>query len=677
MTHTNPLVDETSPYLLQHAHNPVHWYPWGDEALDLAKREDKPILLSIGYSACHWCHVMAHESFEDEATAERMNALFVNIKVDREERPDLDKIYQLSHQLLTRSNGGWPLTVFLNPHDLVPFFSGTYFPRQARYNLPGFTDLLDKVEAHYRVNQDALAQHSGAFLTALTSLSDQAGASPDIDVSLLPRASSQMGSNFDPQWGGFGGAPKFPHPTSLEFLLRGKRGETDRHSVFFTLRKMAEGGLYDQVGGGFFRYSVDARWEIPHFEKMLYDNGPLLALYSQAHSLTGAPLFRRIAVETAEWVMREMQSPQGGYYSSLDADSEGEEGKFYTWRRQQLVSLLSEQEYALLAPHYGLEEAPNFEGHWHFHLALSLDEIAQRLGIADHEAESLQASARVKLQAAREQRIRPGRDEKILVSWNAMMIRGMAIAGRLLQREDFIASARRAFVFLHQELFREGRLLASWKEGRARFPAYLDDHAFLIDAALELLQSRWESSILDWAVNLADELLLRFEDTPNGGFFFTAHDHETLIHRPKPTLDEAMPSGNGVAALALARLGQMLGEPRYSQAAENTLRAATGSMQRHPHAYGSLLNALDEWVSPPSIIVLRGREQEMEPWRRALMADYSPARLCLAIPEGEIGLPGLLAERKPERTVVAYVCEANRCRSTIRSLAEFQRLLTA
>lgn len=678
-SHRNHLGRETSPYLLQHAGNPVDWYPWCEEALEKARREDKPILLSIGYSACHWCHVMAHESFEDEETAAVMNELFVNIKVDREERPDLDKIYQLAHQLLTRRPGGWPLTVFLDPHDQAPFFSGTYFPRESRYNLPGFTWVLRQVAGYYRENREALRHNSQALTQALHSTIAPGGSQGILDT-IPALARRELERDFDAVNGGFGSAPKFPHPAVLEFLLRRRQasdGEdtSTRHMVDLTLSKMAEGGIYDQLGGGFCRYSVDAQWQIPHFEKMLYDNGPLLALYSQAWQAMQIPLFRRVAVETAEWVMREMQAPEGGYYSSLDADSEGEEGKFYVWDRKAVRALLTPEEYALVQSHYGLDERPNFEGHWHLHEAVPLQEAASRLGIDPEIAEVRLGAARTKLLAARERRVRPGRDEKILTAWNALMIKGMAAAGRILGREDFLASAERAYDFLHRSLWREGRLLAAYKDGRARFPAYLDDHAFLMDAGLELLQSRWSKSALLWTKSLADDLLARFEDQESGGFFFTAHDHEALIHRPKSTMDEAMPAGNGVAARALLCLGHLLGDERYLAAAERTLKAATPAMQSYPSAHGAFLIALDEWLNPPQIIVLRGQATALAPWLKTAQTPYAPGRLCFAIPDEETELPGILAEREPGDRVVAYICEAARCLPPVHLLEEFETIL--
>ena len=674
----NKLAEETSPYLLQHANNPVDWHPWNDDTLEWARRLDKPILLSIGYSACHWCHVMAHESFEDADTADKMNALFVNIKVDREERPDLDKIYQLAHQLLSRRSGGWPLTVFLNPHDLVPFFIGTYFPKQSRYNLPGFVPLLEKVSDYYHENTSSLEQGREQFINALNSTTGKGLVSTNMDVGLLTRVIEEMEKGFDPVWGGFGSAPKFPHPTSLDFLLRRHAREGDSlalHMVLFSLRKMAEGGIYDQLGGGFCRYSVDAEWNIPHFEKMLYDNGPLLALFCQAWQITGQEPYLKVATETAEWVLREMRVPEGGFYSSLDADSEGEEGRFYVWNRQEVKTLLSADEFALLSLHYGLGDTPNFEGQWHLYVAKTLPDAASQLGIDIKLAEELLNSSRHTLMAVRDGRVSPGLDDKLLTSWNALMIKGLSIAGRVLGREDFSEAAVKAFDFLRANVYQDGKLLASWKDGRARFPAYLDDYAFLLDSSLELLQNRWDNSILEFAIVLADDLLARFEDSPNGGFFFTSHDHEHLIHRPKSMMDEAMPSGNGVAAFALNRLGQVLGEERYTLAAEQTLKAAMQDMSHYPQGYGSMLNALDEWSSPPQIIIIRGAVDEIERWQRIALKPYVPNRLCFAIPDFVSHLPGFLQHRKPEAETIAYICEATACQPPIHSVAEFQRTL--
>ncbi len=678
----NHLAGETSPYLLQHAHNPVDWYPWGSEALERARREDKPILLSIGYSACHWCHVMAHESFEDPATAAVMNERFVNIKLDREERPDLDKIYQLAHQMLTRRPGGWPLNMFLDPHNHVPFFGGTYFPKEPRYNMPAFVSVLQQVSDYYHAHKGNLAQHSASLQAAMQSVAGAAAERSDDrpDASLLDQAYREIATQFDPENGGLGDAPKFPHATTLEFLLRygsfnGSSAAEALHRVAYTLVKMAEGGIYDQIGGGFCRYSVDAHWQIPHFEKMLYDNGPLLVLYAHAWQATANPLFKRIAIETAEWVMREMQSPTGGYYSTLDADSEGEEGKFYVWRREELQAALDEREFAIVRHFYGLDQSPNFEGHWHLHVAKPMAEVAEALHSDLADAESTLHAARRKMLKVREQRVHPGRDEKVLTSWNALMIKGMAIAGRVFERQDFIDSAQRAADFIQRTLWKDARLLATYKDGRAHLNAYLDDYAFLVDALLELLQARWRTSDLDWAVALADTLLEHFEDKESGGFFFTSDDHESLIYRPKSMTDEALPSGNGVAAYSLGRLGRLLGDTGYLKSAERTVIAATSSMQRLAYAHGTLLIALEEMLRAPHTIILRGQLAEILAWRRTLQQPYDPHRLCFAIPSEIEDLPGLLGERKPDENTIGYVCTGTTCLPPVKTLQALEESL--
>jgi len=473
-TFTNCLIHETSPYLQQHAHNPVDWYPWRKEALEKARREDKPILLSVGYSACHWCHVMEQESFEDEAVAKVMNERFVCIKVDREERPDLDKIYQTAHQLLTQRPGGWPLNMFITPDDHMPFFGGTYFPKTSKFGMPGFTDVLQRVANFYHEHRKEIVEQ-GDSLRELFGRIQPGGPPPDAEISdnVLKEALAQLKNQFDPRHGGFGGAPKFPHPTSIEFCLRrwahsvvtGKPDSEVRHIARFTLRAMASGGIYDQIGGGFCRYAVDEQWMIPHFEKMLYDNAQLLPLYPDAFLATGDNLFKRVAEETAVWTIREMQSPEGGYYSTLDADSEGHEGKFYVWTTEELKNLLNADEWNVLEARYGLKGKPNFEGKWHLHVHAGLADIADKLPYQGADIDALLASAHSKLFAAREKRIRPGRDEKILTSWNGLMIKGMARAGRLLERQDFIASAERALDFIRDHLWKK-RAVACDVQGR-------------------------------------------------------------------------------------------------------------------------------------------------------------------------------------------------------------------
>ncbi|HEU5468350.1 MAG TPA: thioredoxin domain-containing protein [Steroidobacteraceae bacterium] len=658
----NRLADETSPYLLQHAANPVDWHPWGAEALARARELDRPILLSIGYSACHWCHVMAHESFEDEATAEAMNRLFVNVKVDREERPDLDKVYQLAHQLLTQRGGGWPLTLFLAPDDLTPFFAGTYFPKQARYGMPAFKDLLERVAAFYRDEREGVRAQNASLRDVFGELGPPAA---DADATLtrepIAAARRNLAASFDPRFGGFGPAPKFPHAASIELLLREPRDLEARRMAVVTLRRMAEGGIFDQLGGGFCRYSVDPFWMIPHFEKMLYDNGPLLALCAQASVAAGDTALREAALATAGWALREMRAPGGGFYAAIDADSEGHEGRFYVWRRDEVERLLAPDEYRVLARRFGLDRDPNFEGAWHLHGFVAVDRAAEELGLPQPEAEALLASARAKLLAARAARVRPGLDDKVLTAWNALMVRGLAIAGRQLDQPPFVEAALCAIDFLRANSWRDGELYASWKDGEARFPAYLDDHAFLLDALLAAMQARFRLEDLRFACEIADTLLERFADREHGGFWFTAAGEDPPLHRPKSFADDAMASGNGVAALSLSRLGWVTGETRYLDAAEAAVRGAFPSLARAPEAHAAMLIALDEQLDPPEIVVVRGEAAEAEAWRRVLGRAYAPRRMVIAIPAEAAGLPEALAGKRPRERTVAYVCRGPTC----------------
>ena len=669
---SNRLDEETSPYLRQHAANPVQWQPWDAAALAEARQSGKPILLSVGYSACHWCHVMAHESFEDAETARLMNELYVNIKVDREERPDLDKIYQTAHHLYTGRAGGWPLTVFLTPDTHLPIFTGTYFPKDRRYGMPAFREVLAAVDGYFRTQGDEIRRRGAGLIDAL----DQADTHSGDDFGALTRepllnARARLEQSFDDEHGGFGDAPKFPHPSNLDLLLAhwhsSLRKEPDERAlamVTHTLNCMAEGGLYDQLGGGFYRYSVDREWAIPHFEKMLYDNAQLLAVYANAYAATRAPLYARVAAETADWVRRDMQDARGGYYSTLDADSEHEEGKFYVWTPADFGALLAPEESRVAQLAYGLDRPPNFEGkYWHLHAAAPA---------AEADAATL-ASARTKLLTAREKRVWPGRDDKLLVSWNGLMIGAMARAARVLGRPDLAESATRAVDFIRAELWSDGRLKATYKDGRARLAGYLDDYAFLAHGLLELLQCRWRSSDLTFACELVDVLLAHFADE-RGGFFFTADDHEQLIHKPKPFADEAVPAGNGVIAVTLVQLGHLLGEQRYLDAADTTVRAALHAVDRYPEGHATLLRALDELLTPPALIVVRGTPVELTAWQPTLDAGYHPHRLAFAIPN-DAQLPGLLAERAPRSTPVAYICTGMTCRAPITALPELKAAL--
>jgi uncharacterized protein len=678
----NHLDGETSPYLLQHAGNPVEWYPWGEAALTRARHENKPILLSIGYSACHWCHVMAHESFEDVTIAAVMNELFINIKVDREERPDLDKIYQAAQQMLTHGSGGWPLTMFLAPEKQEPFFGGTYFPKEARYGLPAFGDLLRRVAQYYREQGAQIAAQSMQLRAALDSLVPAPSRDVVLDASPFAEARAALERSFDAESGGFSHAPKFPHPNSIERCMRHwyrSAADTapDLKALYMgslTLTRMAEGGLYDQLGGGFARYSVDGAWMIPHFEKMLYDNAQLLCEYSRAHLATGEALFAQIANETADWALRDMHSPEGGFYSSLDADSQGHEGKFYVWTPGEVQTLLTAEEYAVFSPRFGLNRAANFEGEWHLHAFASIESIAESLTLSADAVGTLIASARAKLLQARNLRIWPARDEKILTAWNALMIKGLAIAARVLRRPDLAEAASAAVDFIRHHLWRDGRLLATYKDGRAQLPAYLDDYAFLADALLELLQTRWRSSDLEFARQLAEVLLGQFEDHGSGGFFFTAADHEKLIHRSKTFGDESVPSGNGVAASVLCRMGFLLGELPYLNAADRTLKAAWLGIQEYPQAHMSLVNALEDFLSSMQILVIRGDELSTAQWAQDLGALYAPTRMIFAIPDNA-QLPPALAAKSARSHTVAYLCTGMTCSAPLADLQEISRAL--
>ncbi len=700
----NHLKNETSPYLLQHVDNPVDWYPWGPEALQKAKDENKPILLSIGYSACHWCHVMAHESFEDQATADVMNDSYINIKVDREERPDIDKIYQTAQHLLTQRTGGWPLTMFLTPEDQLPFFGGTYFPDKPRHNLPAFKDLLQHIAQAHQNKHSEIVRQNQSLQDVMKNLYQSNEHPIGIDARLVHAAKDQLVQSFDRRHGGFGSAPKFPHPANIELLLRiwQQHAQPDGDSnnekpqklqeelkrlqeelkqqtlkpALYTLERMGAGGIFDHVGGGFCRYSVDDYWMIPHFEKMLYDNGALLTLYCYAYQISQDEDFKQTAQDTADWVMREMQSPEGGYYSSLDADSEGEEGKFYVWTQEQCQALLSEQEYAVLNQRFGFSRGPNFEDNYHLHEFESFAEVTRQLNMPEQQCRELWQSAKHKLFAERQQRIAPGRDEKILTSWNGLMIKGMIISSRVFNQPEHFQSAQRALEFIQQKMFDQGRLFATYKDNKAHLNAYLDDYAFLLDACLEYLQVQWNQEVLDFAVTLADVLLEQFSDPDHGGFFFTANDHENLIQRPKVSGDEATPSGNGIAAQSLLKLGLLLSRTDYIEAVENTLEYASQAMTNSPVAHGSLLACLQDMEQMPSIVIIRGSADNVNEWRQACQTNYQPQQCVFAIADDCKNLPEALAIKfAPQQNTAAYVCQGLSCQAPAQSLSALQQQL--
>ncbi len=666
----NRLKKESSPYLLQHADNPVDWFPWCEEAFETARREDKPIILSIGYSSCHWCHVMAHESFENPDVAELMNEEFINIKVDREERPDVDRIYQTAHQILTQRPGGWPLTVFLNPDDLVPFFAGTYFPAEPRHGLPGFHDLLQQTADFYHRNREDLIRQNRSMERVFRDLKPE-GLPEGATINLDPffRARHILETEFDPRYGGIGTAPKFPHAPALELLMLHAQyaklaGDADRPAermTLYSLKRMMEGGLFDQVGGGFCRYSVDAMWEIPHFEKMLYDNGPLLALLADAWRISGDMEFARTAHMTARWALREMQSDAGGFYSAIDADSEGTEGKFYVWDKNEIQQHLDAKEFELFAARYGLVRPANFEGKWHLHVYESLESLAKARDTDVKNITKILDRALEKIYAVREKRVPPGKDDKILASWNGLMIRGLAMAGRLLQEPEYVEAAKRAMRFIHENMFKDGRLYATYSGNEARHPAYLDDYVQIAGAALELIEAEWDGALLSFAEELIEIVLDQFEDSEIGGFFFTAKDHESLIHRPKTFADESMPSGNGIAVRVLTRLGHLLGNTGYLQAAERALRAAFPSMLKFPHGHPTLCVALLEYLDPSENIVIRGDKKLMKRWQDFLDGRLYLGRMVFCIPTDADDVPSILADKSPRGDIVAYICKGTTC----------------
>jgi uncharacterized protein YyaL (SSP411 family) len=645
----NRLAGETSPYLLQHKDNPVDWYPWGEDALARAGDEDRPIILSIGYSACHWCHVMERESFEDEETARLMNERFVCIKLDREERPDLDSIYMQACQAMT-GQGGWPLNVFLTPEQ-VPFYAGTYFPPEPRGGLPSWRMVLEAVADAWEERKEEIRSGSDQIVRHLQGGGLLGPSKEPMDARLLDDAVRALRTQYDPVHGGFGGAPKFPPASALEFLLR--RGDTEMST--HTLREMASGGMYDQVGGGFARYSVDSRWLVPHFEKMLYDNALLARAYLHGWLVTGDRLFRRVCEETLEWALREMRAPEGGFFCALDADSEGEEGKFYVWTLEELRDVAGEE----AARWFGASEGGNFEG--------------RNILVRGSEDDPEQLDEwRRKLYQRRSQRVWPALDDKRLTSWNALMISALAEAGAVLGRTDFLDAARGCTEFALSDLRDgDGRLLRTYKDGRARLNAYLEDHAYLLEALLTLYESSFEPRWFGEARALADTMIERFADEENGGFFDTSVDHEQLLARRKDLEDHPIPAGNSSAAYGLLRLAALSGEHEYENRAVSVFRLLHEVAGKHPQAFGHLLQAFDFHFSPTREVALVGDDiGELE---RVVRASFRP-HLVLAGGLAD-GVP-LLQDRQPVGgRPAAYVCEHFACKAPVTEADALEELL--
>lgn len=678
--HTNRLIEETSPYLLQHAHNPVDWFPWGEEAFRIARETNRPILLSVGYSACHWCHVMERESFENPDIADIMNRYFVNVKVDREERPDVDAIYMTAVQLLT-GQGGWPMTVFLAP-DGKPFYGGTYFPPQDMYGKPGFPRLLYAIAEAWTSRRGELEQQGAEVAKALATESELGSRASGelLTTSMLDTAYSQLAQRFDSTHGGFGGAPKFPQPDTLNFLLKlhaRTRRQDPLDMVEKTLHGMALGGMYDQLGGGFHRYSTDATWLAPHFEKMLYDNAQLVQTYARAYQVTRKAFYRGVAEETLEYVLREMTSAEGGFYSAQDADSEGVEGKFFVWSEAEVIALLGERDAALFSAFYDVTRHGNWEETNILHVVKDARGVAKQFGLSLEETAAALDGARAKLLAEREKRVKPGLDDKILTAWNGMMLCGFAECYLIFEREDFLQAAIRNADFVLSTLaFRdkEGylRLLRTARNGKAKLNGYLEDYACYAEGLLWLYEATGDAKWLNTAAELMESMLTYFWDEEGGGFFTTSSDHEALVHRPKDWDDNATPSGNSVAMEVMLKLSLLLGRNDYRERTARMLRSLGDVYQKMPYGFARGLSVLDFYLDSPKEIALLGdlNAPETQALRRVLYETYLPNRVVAFAPGGEslpVGVPLLEGRTLRDGKPTAYVCTNFVCKEPVAS----------
>jgi uncharacterized protein len=680
----NRLMNESSPYLRQHANNPVDWYPWGPEALERARAEDKPLLVSIGYSACHWCHVMEHESFEDPQTAAIMNERFVNVKVDREERPDLDHVYMTAVQGMT-GHGGWPMTVFLTP-DGKPFYGGTYFPPTDRGNMPSFQRVLISVSEAFRSQRPQIGQQADKIAEYIDQQNLAGSGQSPLDTSLLDDAMRTLLRRFDEKYGGFGGAPKFPQAMALDFLLRTyfrTRNETALAMVESSLQHMAWGGIYDQIGGGFHRYTVDGYWVVPHFEKMLYDNALLVRVYLHAYQITGASLYRRIVEETLDYVKREMQDADGGFYSTLDADSEGVEGKFYVWSPEEFDQVVGAEYAPVLRTYFGVTPHGNFEHTGTTILTAPPDpaEVAAKHDISEEELAAIVALGSARLFEARSPRVRPARDEKIISAWNGLMLRSYAEAARVLERPEDLETARRNAEFLLSQMWREGHMLRIHKDGVSKIPGYLEDFAAVADGLLALYEATFETRWFTAAREIADRMVALFWDVDRETFFDTARDAEQLVSRPRELWDNATPSGTSLACNVLLRLWALTGEAQYERVAEAAMGGVADLMREYAVGFGNLLSAVDFLLAPPQEIAVVGDPQDaataqlLEPLRREFLPsavvaldrpDDQAAQRAIPLLEGRS-----LVDGKP----AAYVCRAFVCNLPVTTPAALLREL--
>ena len=679
--HVNRLIHESSPYLLQHAHNPVDWHPWGEEALEKAKGENKPILLSIGYSACHWCHVMEKESFENGEIAALMNENFVNIKVDREERPDLDELYMNAVQMLT-GRGGWPMTVFLTPEG-KPFFGGTYFPPEDRYGVPGFPKVLKAVAQAYRERANEVAQSVEQILTALSRLTSFTESSRSFSPEIMAESAENLSQAYDPEYGGFGRAPKFPNAGVFELFLRAYRkskNERFLQIVAHTLTKMAEGGIYDHLGGGFHRYSVDTKWLVPHFEKMLYDNAQLLRIYAQLFSITQASLFKRVVAETCAYLLREMLHPEGGFYSTQDADSDGEEGKFFVWTQDEVMRILGEETGEIFCRVYDVSAPGNFEGKNILHPILTVEQAAKLFRQETAAIERRLEEARVKLFHEREKRVKPFRDEKILVSWNGLMLSGLAEASKILPGTSGLAAAARTVEFVFSHMFQETLLLHVYKDGKAKLLGYLDDYAFFAAGLLDLYEVTQDNSTLQRSIKLMETMIREFWDDSHGAFFYTGKSHAPLISRTKPTFDGSVPSGNAVATQLLLRLYHYTAREEYLIKAEKILRLHYDAMEQQPFGFAHMLSALDFYLEKPREILLVGRKNDRATAElvKNIHSLYLPNKTLRVIEPGEsveAASPLLAGKSLVDDKPTAYVCRQSTCSQPVTDWKQLKELL--
>jgi uncharacterized protein YyaL (SSP411 family) len=678
---TNRLIHETSPYLLQHAHNPVDWYPWGEEALARSKKEDKPILLSIGYSSCHWCHVMEKESFENEAIAEVMNQRFINIKVDREERPDLDELYMNAVQIMTGS-GGWPMTVFLTPA-LIPFHAGTYFPPEDRGGMPGFAKILVVVSDYYHSHRGEVEKMEAQLKNALHQIADINPPEEAVSDQVLSKAFDAIESQFDPIYGGFGKAPKFPGSMALSFLLRYWKSKGSKKALEMaerTLEKMAQGGIYDHLGGGFHRYSVDERWLIPHFEKMLYDNALLSRAYFEAYQATQKVRYRRVGEETLNYVLREMKSPEGGFYSTQDADSEGQEGKFYVWTRDEIKRVLGKEKGTPFCAYYGVATEGNFEGGASvLNIASTVENVSKLYGTPVEDLGKLLAEGREKLYAEREKRVRPGRDEKILTSWNGLMISSFVDGFRVAGDEKYLKGAADAARFILQEMRKDGHLMRVFNKGKSRVTGYSEDYAFLIQALIDLYEATFEMGWLKEAEDLNRRMIHQFWDERNGGFFFTGVENESLIARSKNPYDNAIPSANSIAVFNLIRLGYLTGEESLKQKAEQILHLFHSFLDQHPSGFAQMLSGLSFSLDPQEVGIIGSKSDlKTKSMLKEIYLAYLPNKI-LSLRDPQEPIEGnwfpFLREKGNQEVPTTFVCKGSTCLPPVRNEKELKKML--